>query len=210
MKKLLLLCLALLPLAVWAQYNTPCIELSMSQDTLVAPDVFHLDIRIIDNKGVGKQGIDEAEKKVLLPTLLREGIDVQKHLVISDITSYYYKNKDVMSKEYTLTLYDTAQVNHIIVQLRNENFVVSLSTEVSNEAEIKRLLQAKALKAAKKEAETLLSAVGCKVGALLNVDLNLLGYFAPDHTYSTIKSSMPQYRKKEISATINVVYGIIE
>ncbi len=210
MKKLLLLCLALLPLAVWAQYDTPCIELSMSQDTLVAPDVFHLDIRIIDNKGVGKQGIDEAEKKVLLPTLLREGIDVQKHLVISDITSYYYKNKDVMSKEYTLTLYDTAQVNHIIVQLRNENFVVSLSTEVSNEAEIKRLLQAKALKAAKKEAETLLSAVDCKVGPLLNININIRGLLSGDYTYPMNRSPIKEFKKKEISAYIDVVYGIIE
>ncbi len=226
MKKLIFTATAMLISAIGVAQSTTTtndkglFEVSISADTLVSPDIFYLAIQIADNKGIGKQGIDNVESKTLVPTLKREGVDTSKDLVIASVySSYTEKGKDVMTKSYLLTVRDAAKVKGIIETLRSEDIVVSIQdTEISNRREIEQELRIKALKASKAEAVAILSAVGYRVDKLQKVSVNIYNYRgglamptlmsrkASDQSNESVES----FNKQNISASIVASYSICE
>ncbi len=211
------------PIVSMAQISSerpvPQINVSMSVDTLVMPDVFYLSITVVDNKGVGKQGIDNVERRILIPTLRREGVDIEKDLVIDNVYSTYNKRgKDVTSKRYTLMIKSASKTNRIVSKLKSEDILVSLQrTDVSNKKELEAELRIKALKAAKLEAKRLLSAVGPKSGKLLMVNVNIYNHLQPrQHGGMMMKSnvefesvSIDKFEKVGISANIQAAFEIL-
>lgn len=225
-RKLLFVALIALltPMVASAQVNTdqlPKIDVNVSCDTLVTPDRFTLAITIIDNKGAGKAGIDNAEKKVLVPTLKAAGIDVKKDLVISNFYSTYDKKGNaVASKNYMLTVRSVAMLNDILAKLTNEDILVTVAnTEVSNSESIINELKIKAIKAAKTNASQILEAVDCKIGRLLMVSTSIRTGYSDEagarpmlmarKSSNSSDEGVDAYRKKSINTYLTVTYEII-
>lgn len=229
MKKIFIIAFVALiaPFAASAQSNVdqlPSISINMSCDTLVAPDLFKLSILIIDNKGAGKAGIDNVEKKTLVPVLKSLGIDTKKDLVISNFYSTYDKKGNaVASKNYTLTVKSVALLNQVMEKLTSEDIQVTVSSaEVSNSDAISDVLRARAMKGAKVSAAQILEAADCRVGKLLNVSANakvgrtaeMDGYVVTGMMMARKSANAPSegvdtYRKINISAYLTVTYEII-
>lgn len=230
MKKLFLVAFIALiaPFCASAQVNVenlPSINTSVTCDTLVTPDRFTLSITIIDNKGAGKAGIDEAEKKTLVPTLKAAGVDVKKDLVISNFYSTYdKKGNTVASKNYTLTVRSVAMLNTITDKLTKEDILVTVTNaEVSNLNEITAQLRIKAIKGAKMDVSRLLEAADCSVGKLLKVSMNVrMGAVMDDgavvttpmlmmarKSANTLSEGVDAYRKNNISVYLTVTYEIV-
>lgn len=223
MKKLFIVAfIALLaPVVASAQVDIqqlPKIDINISCDTLVTPDRFTLAITIIDNKGAGKAGIDNAEKKTLVPTLKAAGVDVKKDLVISNFySSYDKKGNTVASKDYTLTVRSVTMLNDVLAKLTSEDILVTVAnTEVSNSDAIINELKIKAIKTAKMNASQLLEAVDCKVGRLLTVSSSIrTGYSDSMPMLMARKSSVNSsegvdaFRKKNINTYLTVTYEIV-
>ncbi len=224
MRRLILAFIAMIPLVSFAQNggdNNSSFEVSITRDTLVTPDIFKLSIMIVDNKGVGKQGITKAENDILIPTLKRAGIDIKKDLVISNIYgSYYQRGKDMMCKRYTLTIRKAKEVNRIVDILREKELVVSLSsTEVSNHNEIAQLMRKRALIEAKSEANATLSALRYKAGDLKKVSVHIsnnhLRYgkefmVTGASADSKNQSQIDTFVKQSISANLVATFEIIK
>ncbi len=224
MKKLHLFCLLLFPFGVWAQFPTtqtiPSFEISMEMDSLIMPDIFYLEIFIVDNKGIGKKGIEEAETNILLPTLMNLGIDVKENLVVSDYYSaYQYRDKVVMSKKFTLTVHGHKNVNEIVKVLRSEEIVVSLEREeVSNKDEIIRILQQKAIHAAELKVNSLLSKTGSSVQSIIKVEITpeqgYQDYFLMESSPVAFNENggrnLYGFEKHRISAKVNIVFALVK
>lgn len=203
--------------------NLPSINTVVSCDTLVTPDIFTLSITIIDNKGAGKAGVDEAEKKTLVPTLKALGVDIKKDLVIANFYSNYdKKGNTVASKNYTLTVRSIEMLNKITDKLTKEDILVTISkAEVSNINEITAQLRIKAIKAAKIEAAQLIEAADCKIGKLLKVSANIKIGAQEDSGMVTGALMMARksanapsegvetYKKQYISVYMTVTYEIV-
>ncbi len=200
------------------QGDKPSFEVSINIDTLVAPDIFYLSIQLEDKSGIGKKGVDNIETKVLIPTLKQEGVDTKKQLSIENIySSYTDKGKDVMSKFYTLTLYDTNDVKNIISKLRDKEIVVSLQrTDVKNRSKIEQELRIKALKRAQIEADSVLVSVGYKAGELMKVFTNIyetgrsydMTPMMKGRSLGSSNESVDSFRKESVSVSVVVVYSI--
>ncbi|MEG1553956.1 MAG: SIMPL domain-containing protein [Rikenellaceae bacterium] len=124
MKKYLVTALILLCSATFAtaQSSYPVdrnIDITTTAKVMVAPNKFYVQIVIADNLGGGKKGIELTEKSILIPTLKKMGIDVEKQLSFSDYDSNFNsKGKIVLSKSYQLIINDAAQLTTIISTLK--------------------------------------------------------------------------------------------
>ena len=105
------------------------------------------------------------------------GIDVEKKLVVQDMSSDLFKRKDVStSKTYQLEVNSATQLAHVFQALQ----AVGISdasierTDVSN-MELRQQVRAAAAKAAQQNAQVLASALGQKAGKAL---------FVQDYSYS--------------------------
>lgn len=226
MKKLILVAALAFALPFFAtaqvQINQlPSIDVNMSCDTLVTADRFELSITLTDNKGAGKAGLEEAEKKTLIPILKNAGIDVKKDLAISNINSYYDKKETVATKNYTLKVNSVATLNEITSKLTNANIISSVtSATVSNAKEIESQLRAKAIKATREQSESLLSAVNCHIGKLLKVNFSgstagpqarTSGYvmMAKSVSNDSMDDAIDSYKKVRLSVYLGATYEII-
>lgn len=226
MKKLILIAVlaSALPFSAMAQVQInelPSIDANMSCDTLVTADRFELSITITDNKGAGKIGLDEAEKKTLIPILKSAGVDVKKDLSISDINSYYDKKETVETKKYILKVNSIAKLSEITSKLTKANIISSITgATISNAKEIENQLREKAVKATREQSEYILSAVNCQVGRLLKVNFSSNAYSARTSSMAyasmsksgmndSMESNINSYKKIRLFVSLGVTYEII-
>lgn len=145
------------------------LETTAKVDTLVKPDIIYLDILIREKDERNKISVEELEEK-MANKLEALGIDLQKQLTLSDLSSnfkkYFLKQKDIMkSKAYKLKVFDAQTAGKIIVGLEEVGISnVSLDkTEYSKIENLKLELKSKAVALAKNQAEYLVRPLNQKL-----------------------------------------------
>ena len=176
MKKMMIAAAALLLSApLFAQeknfIDQPYLEVNGRAEMEVAPD------EIYEQDSKGKVTVLQQEKD-MVRRLKDLGIDVEKKLVVQDMSSDLFKRKDVStSKTYQLEVNSATQLAHVFQALQ----AVGISdasierTDVSNMDELRQQVRAAAAKAAQQNAQVLASALGQKAGKAL---------FVQDYSYS--------------------------
>lgn len=145
------------------------LETTAKVDTLIKPDIIYLDILIREKDEKNKISVEELENN-MAEKLKILGIDVQKQLILSDLSSnfkkYFLKQKDIMkSKAYKLKVFDAQTAGKVIVGLEDIGISnVSLDkTEYSKIEELKLKLKSKAVAKAKMQAEYLIAPLNQKI-----------------------------------------------
>lgn len=145
------------------------LETTAKVDTLIKPDIIYLDILIREKDEKNKISVEELENN-MAEKLKILGIDVQKQLILSDLSSnfkkYFLKQKDIMkSKAYKLKVFDAQTAGKVIVGLEDIGISnVSLDkTEYSKIEELKLKLKSKAVAKAKIQAEYLIAPLNQKI-----------------------------------------------
>lgn len=157
--------------------DQPYLEVNGRAEMEVAPDEIYVRITINEQDSKGKVTVLQQEKD-MVRRLKDLGIDVEKKLVVQDMSSDLFKRKDVStSKTYQLEVNSATQLAHVFQALQ----AVGISdasierTDVSNMDELRQQVRAAAAKAAQQNAQVLASALGQKAGKAL---------FVQDYSYN--------------------------
>ncbi len=149
--------------------DQPYLETTAIVDTLISPDIIYIDILLREKDERNKISVEELEEK-MAEKLKELGIDLQKQLTLSDLSSnfkkYFLKQKDIMkNKAYKLKVFDAQTAGRVIVGLEDVGISnVSLDkTEFSKIEELKLQLKSKAVLKAKAQADYLISPLNQKV-----------------------------------------------
>ena len=110
--------------------DQPYVEVAGSADTMVTPDEIYIKIDISESDTKNKTSLEELERK-MFDALKSMGIDVEKNLTTSDISSnfknYFLRGKNVLkSKEYMLKVKDAVTASKVFMKL--EDLGISNST----------------------------------------------------------------------------------
>ena len=175
MKKTLL-CLAGLLFAVSAAAQSknfldqPYLETSAQADTLVIPDRIYLAIVLQESDTRGRVSLEELEQK-MAARLKAIGIDLEKQLAVSDLSSdfrkYFLRGQEVLKeKAFELLVYDAAMAGRVLFELEKLGIAnVQLNrTEYAGMDSLQMALRAQAMRKAKKQAETMTAAIGQTLG----------------------------------------------
>ncbi len=150
--------------------DQPYLETTATFTQEIIPDRIYLSILITEKDTKGKIPVEVQEDKMIkkLKTL---GIDTDKQLTVSDLSSnfqkHFLKKTDIVkSKSFTLLIYDGTTANKAFIALEEMNISnVSLDkTEYSKLEELKIELKAKVMAKAKKQAESLLKPLNQQLG----------------------------------------------
>ena len=144
----------------------------------VAPDEIYVRITINEQDSKGKVTVLQQEKD-MVRRLKDLGIDVEKKLVVQDMSSDLFKRKDVStSKTYQLEVNSATQLAHVFQALQALAISPMLRSSVPTFRiwnELRQQVRAAAAKAAQQNAQVLASALGRKAGKAL---------FVQDYSYS--------------------------
>ena len=155
--------------------DQPYIEVNGYAKMEVEPDEIYLQITINEKDNKGKVSVEEQER-AMYKALKAAGIDVEKSLVVDDMSSdlqSYFLRKDAIltTKSYELKVNSAKQLTAAFQALQSAGISdVNLTrTDVSNMAELRQQVRAKAAKQAQQNASTLAEALGTKIGPALYV-----------------------------------------
>jgi uncharacterized protein YggE len=180
MKKLFFLCLPLCSLtALHAQtknfIDQPYIEVSGHADSLVTPDEIYISIQISEKDTKNKVSVDALENQ-MAGALKSLGIDVEKNLVVNDLTSnfktYLLKSKDVLkSKKYVLKVKSAETAGKVFIKL--EDLGISNTSidhvALSDEEAIRTILLSEAVEQAHKRAAALSRPLAQRIGKAIQI-----------------------------------------
>ena len=178
MKQLLFLLVLLGPLYTsWSQtknfIDQPYLETSARVDTLVTPDRIFLEIRLQESDTKGRTSIEELEK--LMAKRLRSlGIDLEKQLTVSDLSSdfekYFLRKQDILKeKAFELLVYDAPTAGQVLYELERIGVSnVRLNrTEYAQMDALREILKARAVRRAKRQGINMAEAAGQSLGKAL-------------------------------------------
>ena len=155
--------------------DIPYLETSARVDTLVTPDKIYLNITIQEKDSKGKKSVEEQENK-MARRLAALGIDLEKQLVIKDLSSnfkkYFLRGKEVLkSKQYSLLVYSGKQAGEVLVALEQLDIANAYleKTEYSKMEELELELKSRAVKKAKKKADALTKPLNQTVGQAIHI-----------------------------------------
>ncbi|MFD2100534.1 SIMPL domain-containing protein [Flagellimonas iocasae] len=203
--------------------DLPYLETSAQVDTLVTPDKIYLNITIQEKDSKGKVSVEEQENK-MAQRLKALGIDLDKQLVIKDLSSdfqkYFLRGKEVLkSKQYSLLVYSGKQAADVLVALEQLEIANAFleKTEYSKMDELELELKARAVKKAKQKADALTKPLGQKVGVAIHIIDNSQPYYprynqAPMMEMKAVSADMGQqpldidFEKIKVEATVNVKF----
>ncbi|MEM8507187.1 MAG: SIMPL domain-containing protein [Bacteroidota bacterium] len=179
MKRSIAIACAFLPLTLIAQsksfLDVPYLETSARVDTLVTPDRIYLNITIQEEDSKGRRSVEEQENR-MAQKLKSIGIDLEKQLVIKDLSSsfktYFLRSKEVLkSKQYSLVVYDGLQAGEVLMALEElgiaNTYLEKTTYSKINDLELE--LKSKAIKKAQRKAVALTQPLGQKVGLALHI-----------------------------------------
>lgn len=180
MKKTVLFLAGLLLAASAAAQNKnfldqPYLETSAQADTLVIPDRIYLGIVLQESDTKGRITVEELEQK-MAARLKAIGIDLEKQLAVSDLSSdfrkYFLRGQEVLKeKAYELLVYDAAMAGRVLYELEQLGIAnVQLNrTEYAAMDALQMGLKAQAMKRAKRQAETMTAAIGQSLGKAIYI-----------------------------------------
>ncbi|SNY95339.1 SIMPL domain-containing protein [Flagellimonas pacifica] len=208
--------------------DTPYLETSARVDTLVTPDKIYLNITIQEKDSKGKKSVEEQENK-MAQSLRALGIDLDKQLVIKDLSSnfkkYFLRQKDVLkSKQYSLLVYSGKKAGEVMVALEKLDIANTYleKTEYSKMDELELELKSRAVKKAKKKAEALTAPLGQKVGSAIHILDTSTPYYprynqAPRMEMKAMSMDMAEaepldidFEKIKVETSVNVKFKISE
>ncbi len=209
--------------------DVPYLETSARVDTLVTPDKIYLSITIQEKDSKGKKSVEEQENK-MAQSLKALGIDIDKQLVIKDLSSnfkkYFLRQKDVLkSKQYSLLVYSGKKAGEAMVALEKLDIANTYleKTEYSKMDALELELKSKAVKKAKKKAEALTAPLGQTVGAAIHILDTSTPYYpkynqAPRMQMKAMEMDMAEgqqpldidFEKIKVETSVNVKFKISE
>lgn len=171
MKKLILTaCALLLAAGVMAQQAAEAfpsyVQVWGQAEKEITPDEFYLSVTVNEKDSKGKISVDE-QQKAMFDALRKLGVDIQKQLRVTDMSSEYYRKGTALAyKSYQLRLEDPAAVADVFDAL-NRLGISNVSIERVTHSRIDALkgeVRADAARNAKANAAALAEAMGQKVG----------------------------------------------
>ncbi|NJB71743.1 hypothetical protein GGR42_002205 [Saonia flava] len=163
--------------------DQPYLETNARADTLVTPDRIYLNITITEKDSKGRNSVEEQENK-MARSFRNLGIDLDKQLVIDDLSSsfkkYFLRQKDVLkSKRYVLLVYTGKQAAQALVALEELDIANTYlqKTEYSKMDALELDLKSKAVIKAKKKAVALTTPLGQKVGIAIHISDTSTPYY---------------------------------
>lgn len=170
MKRLLILAAVIamaLPVAAQTTETYPSyIEVTGYAEKKVLPDEFLLGITITEKESKGKISVEQ-QQAAMVAALNGLGIDVDKQLQVSDMTSIFYKkNNSLATAEYQLKLTGAETVGKVYAALDEAGIsnIALLRTSYSKYDELKAQLRNEAIVNAKNRAQALAEAIGQGIG----------------------------------------------
>jgi len=176
-KIVLMLAFAMVVQAGWSQtknfIDQPYLETSARVDTLVTPDRIFLQIRLQESDTKGKTSLEELEKR--MGTRLRGlGIDLEKQLTVSDLSSdfqkYFLRKQDILKeKVFELLVYDAPTAGRVLYELEGIGISnVRLDrTEYAQMDSLRDTLKARAVRRARRQGHIMVEALGQSLGKAL-------------------------------------------
>lgn len=150
--------------------DQPYIEVTGTAEAEIIPDMIYLKIIINESDTKGKISIEALEKK-MKQRLTETGINVEKDLMVNDLSTYYIryflKEKEVTAtREYVLLVHDAAMAGKAVKAMSDENIsnISILKVDHSMMAQKRFDLRLEAVKTAKIKAEAMADAIGQKAG----------------------------------------------
>jgi uncharacterized protein YggE len=202
--------------------DQPYVEVAGSADTMVTPDEIYIKIDISEKDTKNKTSVEELERK-MFNALKSMGIDVEKNLTTSDISSnfktYLLKSKDVMkSKEYMLKVKDAVTATKVFITL--EDLGISNTSidhvDYSGMETMKNLMRTKAIENAKARAMALTKPLQQQIGPAIYISDNEVYPIQPLARQAKINlyeansadQELPQidFEKIQISSNINAKF----
>jgi uncharacterized protein YggE len=155
--------------------DQPYIEVSGYADTLITPNEIYLRIQLSEKDTKDRVSIEELEQK-MVAILKSLGIDIEKDLTTSDMTSnykyYLLKNKDVIkTKVYTLKVIDAITTSLVFIKLEEIGISNTSIERVdhSNLNSLKNRMRTKAIIDAKERADAMTKPLNQTVGAVIHI-----------------------------------------
>lgn len=178
-KNFLLLCSLLLASAAFAQnknfLDQGYLETSAQADTLVIPDRIYLGIVLQESDSKGRVSLEELEQK-MAARLKVIGIDLEKQLAVSDLSSdfrkFFLRGQQVLKdKAFELLVYDAAMAGRVLFELEKLGIAnVGLNrTEYAGMDALQMKLKARAMRKAKEQANTMTTAIGQGLGKAIYI-----------------------------------------
>jgi uncharacterized protein len=229
MKKLIALALfGLFSLSAMAQQVDlrKKINVSGAAETEVTPDIIYIGISLKeyfkDNNNKKKVEITELENQ-LIAAILKAGI-AKEDLMINNVSSYNYatekkKNPDFLaSKQYRLKVADLNKFNQIMesIDAKGVAFTNIESYDYSKMDALKKELKIKALMAARDKANYMVTALGEKLGGVIEIQDGGDNAIQPVYRNYMMKAEMADaapaqeidFKKIKLSFTVNAVFEI--
>lgn len=202
--------------------DQPYVEVAGNADTLLTPDEIYIKINISEKDTKNKTSVEELERK-MFDALKAMGIDVEKNLTTSDLSSnfktYFLKSKDIMkSKDYMLKVKDAVTATKVFIKL--EDLGISNSSidhvDYSKMEEMKNIMRTKAIENAKSRAIALTKPLQQGIGPAIFISDNEvypirpLAREAKLNLYEASDSvqALPQidFEKIEVSSNVNAKF----
>ncbi|MDR6760533.1 uncharacterized protein YggE [Flavobacterium sp. 2755] len=179
MKKLFFFLLILASITSFSQTKNendkPYIEVSGQADTLVTPNKIWINVLLNEKDSKGKKSVEDLEKE-MISKLKEIGIDIEKNLSVSDISSnykyYLLKQNDIFkSKSYSILVKDAASASKVFIGLEKIGIsnVRIEKIENTDEKRISLLINGKAILNAKQTAESFTKPLNQKVGNAIQI-----------------------------------------
>lgn len=202
------------------------IHVSGTAETEVTPDIIYIGISLKeyfkDNNSKKKVEITELENQ-LIAAVLKAGI-IKEDLMINNVSSYNYatekkKNPDFLaSKQYRLKVADLNKFNQIMesIDAKGVAFTNIESYDYSKMDALKKDLKIKALMAAKEKATYMVTALGEKLGGVIEIQDGGDNAIQPVYRNYMMKAEMADaapaqeidFKKIKLNFTVNVVFQI--
>lgn len=170
MKKMLLLVAAVL--VAWvaeaqqAEAYPSYVQVQGVAEMELTPDEIYLSIVINERDSKGKITVEQQQRE-MIAALKRLGVDVEQQLKMVDLSSAFFKrNTSVATAQYRLLLHDAATVARVWQALDGMG-ISQVGIEKMDHSEIEKCrveVRQEAIRAAKRKAEELASAIEQEVG----------------------------------------------
>ena len=229
MKKLIAIAfVALFSLSAMAQQADlrKKINVSGSAETEVTPDIIYIAISLKeylkDNNSKKRVEITELENQ-LYNAVLKAGI-AKEDLMINNVSSYSYatekkKNPDFLaSKQYRLKVSDLNKFNQIMASIDVKGIASTNieSYDYSKMDELKKELKIKALMAARDKANYMVTALGEKLGGVIEIQDGGDNAIQPVYRNYMMKAEMADaapaqeidFKKIKLNFSVNAVFEI--
>lgn len=202
------------------------ISVSGTAETEVTPDIIYIGISLKeyfkDNNSKKKVEITELENQ-LIAAVLKAGI-AKEDLMINNVSSYNYatekkKNPDFLaSKQYRLKVADLNKFNQIMesIDAKGVEYTNIESYDYSKMDALKKELKIKALMAAKDKATYMVTALGEKLGGVIEIQDGGDNAIQPVYRNYMMKAEMADaapaqeidFKKIKLNFSVNVIFEI--